>query len=109
MPTVATGVETMLSRFFKKEKSNVKTQAPKSRKLRMASLEDRALLSVAPFEYAEIRALYPAFALPENRAEINVIDLAAATTSQPTAPRSTTFGSRRTSKPTVRRGDTSPD
>ncbi len=40
----------MLSRFFKKEKSNVKTQAPKSRKLRMEYLEDRALLSVAPLD-----------------------------------------------------------
>ncbi len=38
----------MLSCFFKKETSNVKAQTPKSRKLRLEYLEDRALLSVTP-------------------------------------------------------------
>ena len=48
LPTVANRVKTMLSCFFKKEKSNVKAQTPKSRKLRLEYLEDRALLSVTP-------------------------------------------------------------
>ncbi len=72
----------MLSRFFKKEKSNVKTQAPKSRRLRMERLEDRALLSVTPTEYAGIRELYSSFELSENMADVNAIDLSAAVASE---------------------------
>ncbi|MBQ9799083.1 MAG: hypothetical protein IJO40_03995 [Thermoguttaceae bacterium] len=72
----------MFTRFFRSKKSNAKSQTPKSRQLRMEALEGRELLSVTPTEYAEIRELYSAFELSENMAEVNVIDLAAATTSK---------------------------
>ena len=65
----------MLSRFFKKEKSNFKTQAPKSRKLRMESLEDRALLRVMPFEYDALRDANPEIGLPADRSDVNIVEL----------------------------------
>ncbi|MBR4103671.1 MAG: hypothetical protein IKK39_06375, partial [Thermoguttaceae bacterium] len=68
----------MLSRYFKKEKSNVNSQMTKARKLRMETLENRELLSVTPLEYAESRELYSAFEQSENISEANVVDLTAA-------------------------------
>ncbi|MBP3557939.1 MAG: fibronectin type III domain-containing protein, partial [Thermoguttaceae bacterium] len=65
----------MLSRFFKKEKSNAKSQTPKSRRLHMERLEDRALLSVTPLEYDALRDANPEICLPTDRSEINIIEL----------------------------------
>ena len=44
---------------------------------RFESLEERTLLSVTPAEYAEIRASYAEFDLPESMDELNVIEIAA--------------------------------
>ena len=68
-------------KLFSKNKSQNRAQILRTRKLRMEELEARKLLSVTPAEYAEIRELYSAFELSENMAEVNVIDLSAATTS----------------------------
>lgn len=44
---------------------------------RFESLEERTLLSVTPAEYAEIRASYAEFDLPESMDELNVIEITA--------------------------------
>ena len=52
--------------------------AVRTRNLRMESLEERALLSAVPLstsEYADLRAQYTDFDLPENMADLNVITL----------------------------------
>ena len=44
---------------------------------RFENLEERALLSVTPTEYADIRASYAEFSLPESIDDINVIEITA--------------------------------
>ncbi|MBP3531005.1 MAG: fibronectin type III domain-containing protein, partial [Thermoguttaceae bacterium] len=68
----------MLKWLFKTSDERKPTE---TRRLRLERLEERALLSVTPVEYAEIRELYSAFELPENIAEVNIIDLNVAATS----------------------------
>ncbi|MBQ7029485.1 MAG: hypothetical protein IJN32_04495, partial [Thermoguttaceae bacterium] len=50
-------------------------QTPKSRRLRLENLEERALLSVTPNEYAALRDANPEICLPANQSEINIIEL----------------------------------
>ena len=61
-------------RLFKNQKS----RSQYKRSLHVESLEERALLSVTPLsadEYADLRAQYADFNLPENMADLNVITL----------------------------------
>ena len=58
--------------------SKFNRNAVRSRNLRLESLEERALLSAVPLsasEYADLRAQYTEFDLPENMSEMNVIML----------------------------------
>ena len=57
---------------------NQKSRSQYKRSLRLESLEERALLSVTPLssdEYADLRAQYADFNLPEDMADLNVITL----------------------------------
>ena len=49
----------------------------RKRRTRFESLEERALLSVTPAEYADIRASYAEFNLPASIDEINIIEITA--------------------------------
>ncbi|MDO5308201.1 MAG: choice-of-anchor Q domain-containing protein [Planctomycetia bacterium] len=69
-----------LTRFLshtRQERSSSSRRAPRTRALRLESLESREMLSVSNVEYQEIREAYQEFNLPENPSGVNIIEISA--------------------------------
>ena len=69
--------ESIFARLFAPRKSGARSNAPRTRKMGLERLEDRALLSVSAAEYASIRDSYAEFNLPASESDVNIIEIAA--------------------------------